>query len=281
MLSHLSLTHREVLLIGQSFRDEYPVVRKEIRALDPQRVVEYVTATGLAPNTRVLEIGELPEAISADFLVVPDETLTRDIVERFRLPQRVREVHFERTFLRWDRESILAKHEPRRGLRVMVTDLERELGARTKELSGHSSDWWRQVGALVARDGDVIASAYNTHYLSEYAPYVDGDPRNSFRRGLNIELSTALHAEAAIIAGAAKDGISLSGTDLYVSTFPCPGCARLVTAAGVARCFYAGGYSMLDGERIFDEGGVQLIFVDLNLTAREQTAFADVEGPHL
>lgn len=98
---------------------------------------------------------------------------------------------------------------------------------------------------------------------------------------MNIELSTALHAEAAIIAGAAKDGISLSGTDLYVSTFPCPGCARLVTAAGVARCFYAGGYSMLDGERIFDEGGVQLIFVDLNLTAREQTAFADVEGPHL
>jgi len=270
--------HAEVLLIGQSFKRDYPVVRKEIRALHPERVVEFLTATSLAPSARVLEISELPEAISGDVLVVPDEELTRDVVKRFALSKRVRKVHYEKTFLRWDRDAVLAKHEPRYDAWVGVADLEREMGTRATELSERSSDWWRQVGALVARGGEVIGSAYNAHYPTEYSPYIDGDPRNNFRRGFHIELSTALHAEAAIVAAAARDGVALAGADLFVSTFPCPGCARLVAASGIARCFYAGGYSMLDGERIFDEVGVKLIFVDLDATVREQMTFADLEG---
>lgn len=270
-------SHAEVLVIGQSFGELYPVVRKEIRALAPARVVEYLTATRLAPRSRVIELDELPAAVSADLLVVPDEELTRDIVKRYRLGQ-LAKVHYEKTFLRWDRDSALAKHEPRYDAWIGVADLERELGGQARNMSAHSSDWWRRVGALAARGGEVIASAYNKHYPSEYAPYIDGDPRNNFKRGLNIELSSALHAEAAIVATAAKDGVRLAGSDLYVSTFPCPGCARLVAASGIARCFYSGGYSMLDGERVLDEGGVKLIFVDLDTATREQMTLADLMG---
>jgi dCMP deaminase len=75
------------------------------------------------------------------------------------------------------------------------------------------------------------------------------------------DLSTAIHAEAAVVASAAAAGIPLAGADLYTTTFPCPACARLIAEAGFARCFFAGGYSVLDGEQVLRAAGVALIRV--------------------
>jgi dCMP deaminase len=77
-----------------------------------------------------------------------------------------------------------------------------------------------------------------------------------------VDLSTAIHAEAALIAGAARDGTSLAGADLYTTTFPCPACARLIAEAGFLRCFFAGRYSVLDGEQTLRARGISLIWVD-------------------
>ena len=79
---------------------------------------------------------------------------------------------------------------------------------------------------------------------------------------MRSDLSTALHAEAAIIAAAARRGVSLAGADLYVTTFPCPACARLIAEAGLRRCFFAGPYSVLDGEGVLRAAGVEVIWVD-------------------
>jgi dCMP deaminase len=64
------------------------------------------------------------------------------------------------------------------------------------------------------------------------------------------------------VAAAARDGVSLRGADLYVTTFPCPACARLIAEAGVGRCFFAGPYSVLDGEDVLRAAGVKLFWVD-------------------
>jgi dCMP deaminase len=272
--------HGEVLVLGQSFGELYPALGKEIRALDPARVVDYLEAGPNPTAARVVEVDQFPDAITADLLVVPDEELIRDIVDRYKLSAHAR-VQYENTFLRWDRGASIARHEPRFEARINVEDLERKLGGKARALGGQSSDWWRQVGALAAKDGKVLASAFNRHYPSEYSPYVEGDPRNNFSRGLNIDLSTALHAEAAVIAQAAKDGTSLEGSDLYVSTFPCPGCARLLAAAGIARCFYSSGYSMLDGERVLQDAEVQMVFVELDPSNVEQLSIADLMGSSL
>jgi dCMP deaminase len=109
----------------------------------------------------------------------------------------------------------------------------------------------------------VLAVAHNEHRPTEYSPYLNGDPRDDFSRGVHIELSTAIHAEAAIVARAARTGIVLDGADLYVSTFPCPTCARLVAEAGFRRCFFAGPYAVLDGDEVLRAAGVELIWVDL------------------
>jgi dCMP deaminase len=129
--------------------------------------------------------------------------------------------------------------------------------------AGRSSDWWRQVGAVAVRDGVVLDVTHNEHRPTEYSPYVNGDPRNDFRRGVHLELSTAIHAEALLVARAARQGRSLHGADLYVSTFPCPGCARLIAEAGFRRCLFAGPYAVLDGEQVLRAAGVVLVWVDL------------------
>ena len=127
--------------------------------------------------------------------------------------------------------------------------------------AGRSSDWWRQVGAVAARDGAILYAAHNCHQPTEYSPYLDGDPRNDFSRGVRLDLSTALHAEAAIVAHAARDGVALRGADLYVTTFPCPGCARLIAAAGFARCYFVDSYAVLHGDDVLRAAGVALIQV--------------------
>jgi dCMP deaminase len=90
---------------------------------------------------------------------------------------------------------------------------------------------------------------------------VDGDPRDNFSRGVRADLSTAAHAEASVIAGAARDGIRLAGADIYVTTFPCPACARLIAEAAFRRCYFTGPYSVLDGDKILRAAGTELIWV--------------------
>jgi deoxycytidylate deaminase len=247
----------EVLLVGRSFAAEHPVVGKEIRALDPATALRYLTATGVVARGRVVERDDLPGAVDGP-LRAPDEALLREIVDGFGLGP----VQWVPTFLSWDREWSRAGRPPRWDGAVTADAYARRMQELAATAAARSSDWWRRVGAVAARDGAVLAVEHNRHLPTEYAPYLDGDPRNSFRRGVAADRTTAIHAEAAVIARAAREGLRLHGADLHVSTFPCPACARLVAEAGFARCFFAGGYSVLHGDDVLRAAGVELVFVE-------------------
>jgi len=243
----------EVLLLGKGFHELFPALRKDIRALDPARAAAYL---GGPPRVRVVEPADLPDAFSDD-LVMPDEEIMRELAAKYgRAPR------FERTFLRWDRPWSLAEAPVDAAMRITEDELDRHFVREARAQAERSSDWWRQVGAVAVKDGKVLAEAYNRHHPSEYSPYVDGDPRNEFRRGLRADLSTAIHAEAAVVAEAAREGFSLRGADLYVTTFPCPACARLVAETGFRRLYFTGTYSVLDGEGILKAAQVEPIWVD-------------------
>ena len=250
----------EILLLGPGFTDGRASLAKDIRALPAARAAEYLRLAASA-SVRVIEPGELAAAATGDPLVMPDEEVMRDIAGRYRLGTG-RSLIFDRTFLRWDRDWATAKTPVAFDSAITTADLPRELLGRAQRLAGYSSDWWRQVGAVAARDGQVLGCAWNHHHPTEYAPYLSGDPRDAFERGVRADLSTAIHAEAALIAGAARDGTSLAGADLYTTTFPCPACARLIAEAGFVRCFFAGQYSVLDGEQTLRARGISLIWVD-------------------
>jgi dCMP deaminase len=251
----------EILLLGSGFTADYPSLAKDIRALPAARAAGYLRLASGDASIRVVEPGELAGAVTSNPLVLPDEEVMRDIADRYGLGAGRRLV-FDRTFLRWDRDWATAKAPVNFDGEITAADLPRELLGRAQALAGRSSDWWRQVGAVAARAGQVLGCAWNHHQPTEYAPYLNGDPRDAFERGIRADLSTAIHAEAALIAGAARDGTSLAGADLYTTTFPCPACARLIAAAGFVRCFFAGQYSVLDGEQTLRARDISLIWVD-------------------
>ena len=251
----------EILLLGRGFQQAYPSLAKDIRALPPQRAADYLRLVVPRATIRVIEPPDLPGVLTGDAIVMPDEEMTRDLARQLDLGEG-RAVAFDRTFLRWDREWAAAQAPVTFDGEISAAELPRELIGAAEAIAQRSSDWWRQVGAVAARDGQLIGCAWNQHRPSEYAPYFNGDPRDGFARGVRADLSTAIHAEAALIARAARDGTSLAGADLYTTTFPCPACARLVAEAGFRRCYFAGQYSVLDGEQVLRAAGISLVWVD-------------------
>jgi dCMP deaminase len=250
----------EVLVLGAGFRGLFKSLAKDIRALPPERAAEFLRV--MLPDTpvRVIEPGDLPAAVTAEALVLPDEDVTRNLAAEYHLGDG-RELVFDKTFLRWDREWSQAQRPADFDGKLAVGELPGQLVARARTLAGHSSDWWRQVGAIAWRGEEILGAAWNHHCPTEYAPYVDGDPRDGFSRGVRADLSTAIHAEASVVAQAARAGRALGGADIYVTTFPCPACARLIAESGFRRCYFTGPYSVLDGDEILRAAGVALYWV--------------------
>jgi dCMP deaminase len=251
----------EVLVLGAGFRARYKSLAKDIRALPPDRAARFLQVMLPGTPVRVIEPADLPAAVTATALVLPDEDVTRNLAAEYRLGEG-RALLFDQTFLRWDREWSQARRPAGFDGELTVGELPGPLVARARELAGHSSDWWRQVGAIAWRGEEILGAAWNHHCPTEYAPYVDGDPRDGFSRGVRADLSTAIHAEASVVAQAARTGRALAGADLYVTTFPCPACARLIAESGFRRCYFTGPYSVLDGDRLLRGAGVELLWVD-------------------
>src|SRR5690606_19819827 len=131
-------------------------------------------------------------------------------------------------FLRWDKKSATDKKQPTADATTTTQETARHFMQTATEEGNKSSDWWRQVGAVAVRDGKTLGQTHNIHLPSEQQPYAEGDARAHFHTGDHIELTTAIHAEARLIAEAAATGTSLAGADMFVTDFPCPVCAKSI-----------------------------------------------------
>jgi dCMP deaminase len=245
--------------------DEFDYVRRKdaVRALPEQAVVGALYA--LFPDSAIhVAVPETFGIVRAYFdkAVMPDDDVCRFIggrhLEGF-------PVEYASAFLRWDRRAV-AKQEAASvaaGYAVSSSELDRLFLGAAKAKAARSADWWRQVGAVLVKDGTVIYAANNRHTPHPEAINAFGDPRSLFKRGVRMECSTAEHAEATIIAAAAREGVSLKGASLYATDFPCPQCARLIAYSGVKKCLFSGGYSVLDGADEMRRQGVELVYVEL------------------
>lgn len=93
-----------------------------------------------------------------------------------------------------------------------------------------------EVLAILKRE-KWLADSHSTKELEELLR--ESVPIMSGTRGMNaIEFGRAVHAEMAAITDAARRGVSLGGTVLYTTTFPCHNCARHIIATGVRRVVY-------------------------------------------
>lgn len=248
--------HQKIILISnETSVGLVDYLRKDIRAL-PTPVVQSILQSMFPKSVVEIFNGQISDSIDTQ-IVMPDEDVSRIFASKYL----GNNVVFESTFLRWDKRRVDAHLEPKSNYRITSDELAKRIMSLAVEEAKRSSDWWRQVGAVISKDGNIMICGFNRHVPSGRENDVIGDPRSLAHKGVAIELSTALHGEAGIIAEAARRGICLSGCDLFVTTFPCPPCAKLVAYSGIKRIFFKDGYAMLDGEDILKANGVEIIKV--------------------
>jgi dCMP deaminase len=247
---------RRLFLIGPELYADYRPLAKDIRALDAELVAKAIAAWGIASEVSVLD--EQAAARLADespCITLPDEDVSYQVVERF-FPRC--EIRYDSAFLRWDKSRSVQLLVVDEVHRTNAAEEIADIVAAAQAQADTSVDWWRQVGAAIRFADGTIAAAGNQHNPHRLSAYAVGDPRSNFFKGVGLELSTATHAEARLIAQAARDGVSTAGSTMYVTDFPCPPCAKLIAGAGVAKLYFREGYAVLDGRDVLEAAGVEI-----------------------
>ena len=111
-----------------------------------------------------------------------------------------------------------------------------------KVLAERSSCDRAYVGAVIVNgDNRIIATGYNGSVGSK-TPQCD-DIGHVMRDGHCI---ATLHAEINCIAYCAREGISLKGSKIYVTHFPCLNCTKALIQSGITKVYYLDDYRMDD-----------------------------------
>lgn len=251
-----------IYLLGEGVLDSYRDIVKDIRAVSSAVMIEVVKQICPERPVEVVDdVNKLKQLNNTLTIVfIADEKITRDIAELY-FPKA--KLVVSTIFLRWDSVNSLARTPILTSKRVSAESLYSEWFSLAYTQAQQSGDWWRQVGAVVVTSQKEILTAHNQHVPSAQQPYVDGDPRASFKKGINIEIGTVLHAEMAIIAEAARRGIGLAGAELFVTTFPCAWCAKILAYCGMSKLYYIEGYTNLDAQSILENQGVEIVKVEI------------------
>lgn len=250
---------KKIWILGEGLIAEFDHLRKDIRRLNPELVALSIGSWPGLPEIGVADVKTLKALSASDVVIImPDEEECHDLARRYLNGTRV---EFENIFLRWDRRRVLEEVEVEPDQTVNFEGMVAMMMPIALAEAKKATNFWRQIGAVLARDGKLILAGHNRQVPSTQTPYHEGDPRLFFKRGENIELTTDEHAEAYLIATAARLGIVVADSDCFVTTFPCPPCAKLVATARISRLFFLEGYARLDGQRVLREAGVEIIRV--------------------
>jgi len=111
----------------------------------------------------------------------------------------------------------------------------------------------RQVGAIIVKEGQIIADGYN------------GTPSgfdNCCESDNGETHWYVLHAEANAIMKVARSMNSARDSTLYLTLSPCKDCSKLVHQAGIKRLVFINGYKDMSGVDFLKEAGVEVVQLD-------------------
>lgn len=254
----------EILILDKGVIDflienGFEYLSRDLRCLHSETIIQLMNPLF---GAKALHLEDLQNGKLKQFQIhIQDDEIGRFVFEKFFSDKE--DVIWESSFLRWHKEISTAHHEIVPDVAISEDDLDKAFMILAEKEAQKSSDWWRQVGCVLKLNNPVLKllKSFNYHMPHEHITEMEGNSRIDFGPGERIDLVTSIHAEASLIAKAAKDGVSVNDAYLYVTTFPCPVCARLIVEAGISKVFYRDGYSLFDGQRILKEGNVEIILV--------------------
>ena len=89
------------------------------------------------------------------------------------------------------------------------------------------------VGSVIIKNNRIISMGYNG--------YIPGAPHTS--RIIDNHEQSIIHSEVNAITDCARRGVSLEGSKIYVTHFPCPNCFRTIAACGLKEVVYLKDYN--------------------------------------
>lgn len=127
-----------------------------------------------------------------------------------------------------------------------------------KEIALNSYAQRNKVGAILVKDGNIIAIGYNgtpsgfeNKCEESYVHEISGVQKRTKRE--------VLHAESNAIAKCARSVYSSKDSDLYVTLSPCFECSKMIIQSGIKRVFYEEEYRDLSGLELLKKANVDTI----------------------
>jgi dCMP deaminase len=92
----------------------------------------------------------------------------------------------------------------------------------------------KHIGAVIVRDRTILSTGYNGSirtlaHCDEVGHMMDTEGEHCIR---------TVHAEANAIAQAAKNGVKIEDSEIFITASPCWNCFKLLANAGVKKIFY-------------------------------------------
>ena len=128
------------------------------------------------------------------------------------------------------------------------------------EQAEKSSCFRAKVGAVLVKDGLVVAQGYNnmTGGINDCAEVGCIREKLNIPSGTRREVCRAICAEQLAISEAARNGIKLDGSIAYITTFPCHICAKLLVSSGVSEIVYDKDYPDELSKTFLAEAGTKI-----------------------
>lgn len=133
-----------------------------------------------------------------------------------------------------------------------------------RQVATRSTCLRRHVGAVVVKNKRMLTTGYN----GPPRGLAHCDETGCLREQLGIpsgqrqEICRGLHAEQNAIIQAALHGVSIEGSDIYVTHQPCITCAKMIINAGIERVFCLGTYPDEMARVLLNDAGIDLCMLD-------------------
>ena len=112
-----------------------------------------------------------------------------------------------------------------------------------KESATRSTCDRKHIGAVIVRDRTILSTGYNGSIRG--MPHCD----EAGHLMENDHCVATIHAESNAILQAAKNGVMIKDSEVYITASPCWTCFKMLANAGIKKIYYGEFYR---DERIFD-----------------------------
>ncbi len=131
-----------------------------------------------------------------------------------------------------------------------------------RQASTRSTCARKNVGAVIVRERTILSTGYNGSIRG--MPHCD-QVGHEMENGHCV---ATIHAEANAIIQAARNGVNISGAEMYTTASPCWSCFKLIANAGIRRIYYGEFYRDERSLKIAPRLGIELV----DLSVADETA---------